>query len=160
MKYIPLTQDKVALVSDEDYDRVMEHKWCASWREDTRSFVAMSWIGGKPVYLHHFVLGLRGAARIDHVNHETLDNQRENLRPATRSQNAANMRKQTGTSSKYKGVCWPKHTRKWAAYIKVDYKRTHLGLYETEDAAARAYDAAVLDAWGEFAQLNFPVGGA
>lgn len=96
---------------------------------------------------------LMGRPMIDHINHNGLDNRRSNLRPATKSQNSANsIRRVFGKSSTFRGVGWREHAGKWVARIA----KRHLGYFETETDAARAYDAAAREAFGEFASLNFP----
>jgi HNH endonuclease len=100
------------------------------------------------------------AGEIDHINGDCLDNRRENLRKATRSQNMANQPKIGGTwSSHYKGVTWFKQRQKWRAQIKIEGRNHHLGLFINEDDAAKAYDEAAFQAFGEFAHLNFKEGG-
>jgi hypothetical protein len=90
----------------------------------------------------------------DHINHDGLDNRRSNLRPVTPAQSAANRRPQIGSSSRYKGVQWSTRGRKWSAVINVAGRRRYLGLFVDEEEAALAYNAAVLEAYGDYAWLN------
>jgi hypothetical protein len=94
---------------------------------------------------------------VDHEDGNGLNNQRANLRPATQSQNLANQRKRPGLTSQFKGVRWYGKLTPWRASISIGGRRVHLGSFITEEAAARAYDAAALAEWGEYARLNFPV---
>jgi len=91
---------------------------------------------------------------IDHIDHNKRNNKIENLRAATYSQNLQNTRKFSNASSKFKGVCYDKKRNKWVARIKLIDKRIHLGYFENEVEAAKAYDAAAILNFGEFAQTN------
>ena len=166
MKEIPLTKGYVALVDDEDYEGVSRFKWHA--RPDRRTVYASRWVylgGGvkdkkqKLVHLHHFVLGIDDLAspevQVDHEDHNGLNCQKCNLRVATTTQNLANQQKTRGTSQ-YKGVYWQASRRKWVAKIKLNKKSTWLGRFASEEAAARAYDSAARQMFGEFCLLNFP----
>lgn len=107
--------------------------------------------------MHEAVLGRIEGLRIDHVQaEETLDNRRSNLRRATASQNAANRGIPKHNSSGYKGVSFHNQRQRWRAFIKVNWKQRSLGLYDDKETAARAYDKAAREAFGNFAHLNFP----
>jgi len=153
MKVIPLTNsDKFAIVDDEDFERVSKHRWYL--RFDGR---VESRINGKRLYLHRLILNPPRDLEVDHINHDQLDNRRNNLRIATHAQNLANHTKhRNGITSQYKGVCWHKRGKKWEAYITVDYTKIHLGLFTSETSAAHAYDLAALKHFREFSKLNFP----
>lgn len=92
---------------------------------------------------------------VDHINGDTLDNRRSNLRLCTVSGNNHNRMKSKNNTSGYKGVSWLKQNQKWRAYIKVNSKDKHLGCYLDKEDAARAYDKAAKEYFGEFARLNF-----
>jgi hypothetical protein len=94
-----------------------------------------------------------GVSRIDHRNRDGLDNRRENLRPATQSQNMANSRSRPG-SSLFKGVSWIRRDRRWYASIMFNYRSISLGNYVSEIEAAKAYNAAAIRLFGEYARLN------
>ena len=160
---IPLTQGQVALVDQEDYERVSKHKWCALYackRYDDGVFYAVRGTrrGGKQVftYLHRFVLNAPAGLEVDHIYvKDTLDCRRANLRLATKSQNMANQRKaRKPASSRYKGVSWHQHTKKWRARIGVNRRNMHLGLFSSESDAALAYNRAATLHFGQFALLN------
>ena len=107
--------------------------------------------------LHQLIYNSEAA--VDHINGDTLDNRKANLRAATRSQNQMNKRKYGNFSSNFKGVSWNKRTKKWVAYIKLNRKKTHLGYFRDEMKAAQAYDTAARELFKEYARLNFPVAG-
>jgi len=94
---------------------------------------------------------------VDHINGIKTDNRIENLRLATHKENHRNRKSHKGSSSKYKGVTWSKRDSKWCSYIYYD-KMKHLGSYTSEEEAARTYDKAARELYGEFACLNFPEG--
>lgn len=93
---------------------------------------------------------------LDHINGDRRDNRIANLRLASGSQNHGNMAARVGGSSKYKGVSWHKTIKKWKVSLCADRKRKHLGYYTSEEEAARAYDKAARETFGEYARLNFP----
>jgi hypothetical protein len=151
MRKIPLTRGLFALVDDEDFEKVNRFKWCAQKRKNT--FHAARYFGKKYVYMHQFLIP--GVAEIDHENTNGLDNQKHNLRPATRSQNNANQTKRKNTSSIFKGVYWQTGAR-WRAMIQISPGiRFHLGYFDSEIEAAHAYDKAAKIHFGEFARPNF-----
>jgi len=155
MKEIALTQGKVALVDDEDFERVSQFKWFAHTDGTNWYALRKKTIGGKEITIrmHQYVMGQTD--EVDHRNGFGLDNQKRNLRFATTSQNQANKRKQRiPSSSKYKGVCFRKDTNKWRAYIGVNQHLLHLGSYDSEQDAAVSYNHAAMIYFGDFARLN------
>lgn len=155
---------RVALIDDADYDLVMQLRWNVQeavepQRRRVVSYATTSLSGTrtsrKPILMHKL---LTGWPLTDHIDGNGLNNRRSNLRPATHAQNQFNAGSRGG-SSQYKGVSWNKHARKWCAGIDAAPIRMRLGYFTDEEEAARAYDAAALQLHGEFARLNFPVGG-
>lgn len=161
---IPLSRGYVAVVDDQDYKWLSRWKWhaigCDSYPYAARRQRACE-IGvcghRKLVYMHRAVVGLEGedSRKADHENHDTLDNRRENLRVCTHSLNLANQISTRGRS-RYKGVYWDTSRSKWKVYVGTSPNRRYLGLYHSEEDAARSYDEAARIRWGEFAYLNFP----
>jgi hypothetical protein len=110
----------------------------------------------KGEYIHRVIMGANpGDPHIDHKDRNVLNNCRLNLRFASPTQNNANQRSRIGSTSKFKGVTWDKATGRWRAVIQIDKHVIGLGRFVSEILAARAYDQAALEAWGEFALLNF-----
>jgi hypothetical protein len=156
MKEIELTQGKVAIVDDDMFEELSSVKWYARKDRMTGNYYAVrSHHGVKFLYMHRVVLRAPDGAQVDHANRNTLDNRRENLRLCSDSQNRANTPKYLQATSRYKGVCWEARYNKWRAVIYKDRKRRFLGNFQDEIDAARAYDKAAVELFGEFACLNF-----
>lgn len=160
MIYIPLTQGKIAVIDDVDLHRVIKHKWSLAVRKDATSvgesvrfYVRTKSIEGSP-YLHQFIINSKPGMKVDHKNHDGLDNRRDNLRECSTSQNGANQRKTRG-SSIYKGVSWHKQLSKWDCRIKSDGVSVYIGVFYSEEDAARAYDRKARELFGCFALTNF-----
>ena len=154
---IPLTQDKFAIIDDEDFGLVKKYNWYAL--KDWHTYYAQAGIRLSKekrsiIKMHRLILGLTSDLICDHVNCNGLDNRRINLRVATFSQNNANKRKNLSRTSIYKGVSWDKEKKKWRAQIQVNTQKTHLGYHIKEEEAAKAYNSAAIDLFGKFARLN------
>ena len=154
MKEIQLTQGMVALVDDEDYERLSQYKWSAVKQGGTYYAIRSS-KDRVTIRMHREVLGLTDRKIFcDHINHNGVDNQKHNLRTCTATQNQHNQISRTGVS-KYKGVSVNGKSKKWLARIGIDYMRIVLGYYNSEEEAAMAYDAKARELYGEFACCNF-----
>jgi len=158
---IPLSLGKFAIVDPEDYERLKRYKWYA--REGPTTFYAVRYISilekqdRKNAYMHNLVIDIPDGLFADHINYNGLDNRKANIRPATHTQNVWHRRKfRSNSTSNYIGVDWSKDCRKWRARIRYKGKRFSLGLFNSEIAAAKAYDAAARKFRKEFAVLNFP----
>ena len=168
MKVIPLTQDQVALVDDEDYEWLSEFKWHAVWAPSTQSFYPQRSVPPGLEYSNKRLLPMHNAIwtqhngpipdglTVDHKNRNTLEGRLSNLRLATRSQQKQNQGLHRNSTSGYRGVHWHRRDKKWSVSIQVDGKRIYLGYFTDKEDAARAYDVAARIHYGEFAQLNFP----
>ena len=109
------------------------------------------------IRMHRQILGLefKDKRQGDHKNHNTLDNQRDNIRICTNQQNTTNKKIRLNATSRFKGVYWNKLAKKWHAQIGINGKHKHLGFWKLEELAALAYDFAALKYHREFAVFNF-----
>lgn len=150
MKIIQLTKDKVAMVDDEDYETLSKYCWCY----DCNGY-AVANVNGVNTLMHNLLVNITQGSEVDHADRNTINNQKYNLRIATKSQNGANRGKNKNNTSGYKGVI--KSKKKWLAIIKVNYKSIRIGLFDTAFDAAVAYDKAARYHFKEFAGVNFPL---
>lgn len=149
---IPLSRGKVAIVDDEDYEWLMQWRWSYDGRVAFRG--GRKYEGRKNISMHRVITNAQPNQDVDHINGDPLDNRKANLRCCAHAENQRNRKKQAGTASTYKGVWWRKDVQRWAAGIMINQKQIHLGFFDSELDAARAYNSAALKYFGEFARLN------
>jgi HNH endonuclease len=171
-RYIPLTKGSRCAVSEEDYAHLTSFgSWCTQVKDNGARY-AVRTIN----YKHesgrwttrqlkmHDVIAVRAfgdvhdGMLVDHINHDTLDNTRENLRLATRAQNQANRRKNAVSASRFKGVSWDALKQKWRVRPTVNGKKTDFGYFTDEQQAAEVYARFIKEACGEFACTESTVG--
>ena len=141
------SKNEEILVDDEDYLNLMQYTWCLN-----AGGYAYRTLNNKIDLMHRLIMD--SDELIDHINHIRTDNRRSNLRISNSSLNAHNNTKQKNTSSKYKGVCYSKHTNKYSSRIICNKKIYNLGTFETEIEAANAYNIKAIELYGEYASLN------
>jgi hypothetical protein len=154
-----------ALVDDCDSAWALQYDWSADVRRLRSAIIvyAYRWIrdGNKrdsrkhKIYMHREIAVRMFGAKpdcVDHIDGNGLNNSRSNIRSASRLGNAANTMRRLSNPSGFKGVCWHPGTQKWRARLK----DRQLGLFDSPEDAAKAYDLAAREAFGEFARLNFP----
>jgi len=145
---IPLTKGHYTLIDVADWQLVKEEgPWQAVWSRWTNGYYAQR-PRDLPRGLHGLLVGDAQGKEVDHISHDTLDNRRSNLRLVVRAQNARNRVKHKVATSRFLGVYWNGKCRKWAAQIRRDKHATHLGLFESETEAARAYAEAARNQTG------------
>ena len=156
MKEIILTQGKVALVDDEDFERLSQFKWCASREKKhwyaTRNVIVPNGKRGK-IRMHREIMSAPKDVQVDHRNNAGLDNCKENLRLATNQQNGFNRNDcNKNNSLGIKGVSWNRNVKKFRATISVNGKDIHLGYFNVLGDADSAYRIAEVKYFGEFAR--------
>jgi hypothetical protein len=154
---IPLTRGLSAVVDAADAALVGGVRWCVLGCAINQRYAARKErAGGPTILMHRVIVGAAKGQQVDHVNGDTLDNRRSNLRLATSAENGRNRARHRNNLSGYKGVSPPARGKQWTAEIRGEGRRIHLGSFATAEEAARAYDAAARHYFGAFARLNFP----
>ncbi len=163
--YVPLTQNKRTLIDMSDWEKVAPYQWHILRNHRLKKHRAKLYVYGwintpvrRKVLLHRFLMVEPKGLEIDHKDHDSLNNRRSNLRAATRSQNARNMRRNLDGSSRFLGVSRRRDCDRWQAQIKSDGYSIGLGLFKHEEDAAYAYDKMARLIHREYANLNFPKG--
>lgn len=149
------------LIDEEDFELVMSRKW-NTYKKDIpkgRIYFICGQYNGKnndTIRLHRLIMKCKknDGKVIDHINGNTLDNRKVNLRICTIGQNATNQAKRRSNTSGYKGVTWHKQDKLWQAQIMVNYKRIFLGLFEDPKEAHKAYCDASKKYHGEFGRTS------
>lgn len=162
MRLIFLTLGKVTKVDDDTWEWARHKKWHTFPNHD-RGFYAKCagrTADGRPttVFLHRLIMQAPPGVHVDHIDGDTLNNQRSNLRLASRSLNKANGKVYRNNSSGYKGVHFHKREGKFSASIGQGGELVWLGFFQSAEEAARAYDRAALFYFGEFAKTNVSLG--
>jgi hypothetical protein len=154
IELIPLTRGKYAIVDKADYATLSQHNWFAVPHKNTFYAKRNIRIYGRKTmrYMHREILN---GEMIDHINRNGLDNRKFNLRACSNRQNQQNRKPRQGSTSRYKGVNLDTVNNKWKARICLNGKQIHLGRFDSEIAAARAYDLMAKELFGQFARLNF-----
>lgn len=158
MKEVKLTRGFVALVDDDDFGRVSAIKWRYCPVRGKHEYAMGTTSGShktrKHMFMHRLLLNAPKGMDVDHIDGNGLNNQRSNIRLATRAQNQMNKKKKPACSSIYKGVYFRKCRRKWISYIRINKQKTFVGYFDTEVEAALAWNEAAKKNHGKFAVLN------
>lgn len=153
-KLIELTQDKFAIVDDEDYYFLIQWKWCY-WDGYARRTQKLPSKTSKTIFMHRVINKTKEGLFTDHINRNKLDNRKSNLRNCNKGQNRRNSNPHKNSSSLFKGVCWAKARNKWRADCNAFGERKFLGHFTCEIEAAKAFDAYLLNISSDINYLNF-----
>lgn len=156
MKEIELTQGKVALVDDADFERVSAFKWYAYQSLRVPSLWYATRGGKDRLSLHRFILPTPKGFVVDHIDGDGLNCQRKNLRACTVKENMRNQRPHRDSTSPYKGIWRIAGAATWAVQIWNGRKRNYVGSFRDPAEAAKVYDFVARQVFGPFARLNFP----
>lgn len=152
MKEIQLTRGQKAIVDDEDFEIVSKLRWYADWNPNTKSYYAKRKDGSCHYGMPRFIFGLKKGDKrvVDHINHDTLDNRRCNLRVCSYSENKVNTKIKSNNTSGYVGVGLYKPNGKWVARVSIGNKREHIGYFDTIEQAVSAREKRAEELFGEF----------
>lgn len=145
---VPIGKGLFALVDDDDYELVSNYRWHSHRGRNSGLCYASS-----NIKMHRLITNAPLGIMVDHINGDSLDNRRENLRLCTNAQNQQNTKGRGGTS-KYKGVSFNIKSGKWAGSFISDGRHYYCGLFESEEECAMAVDKKRFEVCGEFAYLN------
>lgn len=154
MKMVPLlNSDLVAIVDDEDFEKVSTIKW----RPVTSPYAKTFYAANQPLhgFMHVFLIGKKAGMVTDHIDNNGLNNRRSNLRHVTQQQNTVRQRMRSDNTSGFRGV-YRDERGWWIAQISTKDTTKRLGKFVTPEEAAATYDKAAFERWGEWAVLNFP----
>ena len=141
------------LIDDEDYKYIKQYHWILrGGNYPARTFYKNN--KQYTILMHREIMNAGPKEFIDHINRNTLDNRKQNLRFCNKSKNAMNCKVHKHNTSGYKGVSFLKSINKWRAYIVINNKQIHLGCYLKKEDAALAYNKAAIKYFKEFASLN------
>jgi len=152
---VKLTRGKWAIIDAADADSVLQFRWSVTVTPHGSYAMRMN-AGNKYSALHRFIMGEPEGLEVDHIDGDTLNNSRSNLRVATSRQNGQNTRLASTNRSGFKGVYFSNSNGKWIARISINNRGKTLGLFDDPIEAALAYDEAVRIEAGEFGRYNFP----
>ncbi len=145
-------EGKFALVDDEDFDRYSGRSWYVTTGQ--WPYAVSSNGHARLIYLHKIIVDAYPHQRVDHINGDTFDNRRDNLRLCSNAENCRNQSRRSDCMSGFKGVSWQADRKSWRCQIMMDYQKINLGNYSDREEAAYVYDQAALQLFGEFARTN------
>lgn len=149
-----LTKNTSFIVDMFDFEKVIKYKWHAKLAKSTNQYYFYShYKGQKKLSLARYILDAKKDQIVDHINGDTLDNRRCNLRIVTKLQNNMNVKKRKNCKSQYKGVTL-RPSGRWGVYIQATGRNICGGTFDSEIDAAKKYNELALTHFGEYARIN------
>ena len=154
IRHISLTQGQVAIVDAADYDWLTQWNWCAHWNKDTETFYARRRSGNGLIGMHTAILNAPAGFMPDHIDGDTLNNRRGNLRIASHKQNQQNKGAQVNSQTSLRGIYPHRNTGRFVAQITRSGKKKHIGVFDTREAAIAARDTETQSLPGDYYRLS------
>ena len=158
---IYLTQGQKTIVDKDDYEFLSKHKWCAIYSKKRGDYVAVTRTEcinckKRTVYMHREIMRPLKNLHIDHINHNPLDNRKNNLRICTPTENQWNRKgaNKNNNTSNYKGICYDLYHKSWKSSIGYHNKSLHIGYFKNKNEAVVAYNQVAIEKYGNYACLN------
>lgn len=142
------------IIDDEDYDKIKNYNWFIMKQRKTYVFRNVRVDGKRRIELLHRRIMNFPPGFIDHIDGNSLNNGKENMRVCNNAENLRNRGRQKNNKSGFKGVRLHSQNKNWVAQIRTNNVTKYIGVYETKEAAALAYNEAAKKYHGEFARLN------
>jgi hypothetical protein len=157
MKQILLTQGKVALIDDDDFEYINQWKWRVAKCHNGAIYACRGTYNPNfsMILMHRVIMQTPGSLVVDHIDHNGLNNQKTNLRNCTDSENRCHSYRKSNNKTGFKGISWNQKNKRWYVEISVNHQRIYIGCFRVCADAVSAYDEAAKKYHGEFAQTNF-----
>jgi len=147
---IPLSSNQIALVDKEDYDKIKDYGWYAHYDKKGKRYYAITRTHGIRIIMHRLILDAKKGQIVDHIDHDGINNRKNNLRLCEQSQNCMNKLSQSNNTSGYRGVSFHKGKNKYQATIMVKRKQIYLGSFDTAIEASKVYQEKAKELFGSF----------
>lgn len=149
-------------IDKDKYEEARKIIWCIKkcWNKKTNTepkfYIATNYMPdtGKSELMHRWVINAPKSYIVDHINQDTLDNRKKNLRICTHSNNASNSKHYVNNTSGYKGVKWNKKVGKWMAYLMINRRHKTLGYFDNIEDAVACRKQGEEKYFGEFRPTN------
>lgn len=145
---IQLTQGQITIIDAQDWDLVKNYRWCLSSKRHLKYAITP-----QNIKMHRLILTVPMGKFVDHIDHNPLNNRRNNLRECTNAENNRNSRIRNDNTSGFKGVYYDKTKQRFRAIIKINDKQIHVGYFRTPEEASKSYKQAAIKYHGEFASF-------